>query len=122
MLVTDRILRLYTDKEKFESTIAFYENIQGTDCEMRFDIAERDIQGAKIGGVLILSGDKEALDPVRDIQAIFYVDSLGEFEPWLKENGAEIVHGPHSNAFGKNMMVRNPDGLLVEYFEAKTDS
>ncbi|WP_144240512.1 VOC family protein [Paenibacillus sabinae] len=119
--MTDRILRLYTDKEKFESTIAFYENIQGIDCEMRFNIAERDIQGAKIGGVLILSGEKESLDPVRDIQAIFYVDSLGEFEPWLKENGAEIVHGPHSNAFGKNMMVRNPDGLLVEYFEAKTD-
>jgi hypothetical protein len=37
----------------------------------------------------------------------------------LKANGADILHDPQVIPFGRNMTVRNPDGLVVEYFEPK---
>jgi predicted enzyme related to lactoylglutathione lyase len=119
MKMTDKVFRLYAETEKFESVIAFYEKAQGIACEFRFNIAERRLKGAKIGGFLILSGSKEDLAPVNQATAIFYVDSLDEYAAWLKEAGAEILHEPMENAFGRNLMARNPDGLVVEYFEPK---
>lgn len=117
MKITDKVFRLYAETEKFESVIAFYEEAQGIECEFRFDISERRIKGAKIGDVLILSGSKYDLAPVREATAIFYVDSLDECAAWLEDNGAEILHGPQAGPFGRNLTARNPDGLIAEYFE-----
>ncbi|TIX90496.1 VOC family protein [Rhizobium sp. P44RR-XXIV] len=119
MQVTETVLRLYAETEKFESVIAFYEKVQGIECEFRFDVPERRINGAKIGGVLILSGSIVDLAPIRDASAIFYVDSLDEYVDWLKANGAELLHGPQAGPFGRNLTARNPDGLVVEYFEPR---
>jgi predicted enzyme related to lactoylglutathione lyase len=113
------VLRLYAETEKFESPIAFYEKARGIACELRFENAEKRIKGAKIGGILILSGTSEDLASLRDITAIFYVDSLDAFIPFLKANGAEILHDSQAIPFGRNMTVRNPDGLVVEYFGPK---
>jgi predicted enzyme related to lactoylglutathione lyase len=122
MQVFDKVLRLYAESETFEDVIAFYERVQNVACGLRFEIAENGIKGAKIGGVLVLSADKEVLEPFREVQAIFYVDSIDEFVPWLVKNGATILHGPQTVGFGRNMTVRNPDGLVVEYFEPKAQS
>ncbi|MDR6670945.1 hypothetical protein [Rhizobium sp. 1399] len=119
MKVADMVFRLYVETDKLESTIAFYETAQATACELKFENTEKRIKGAKIGKVLILAGAKEDLAAVNDISAIFYVDSLDAFIPWLKDNGAVILHAPVTIPFGRNMTVRNPDGLVVEYFEAK---
>ena len=72
---------------------------------------------AKVGGFLIFAGPPEVLAPVRHVSAIFYVDSLDEFVPWLRERGATILAGPRTVTAGRNATVRNPDGLVVEYFE-----
>jgi predicted enzyme related to lactoylglutathione lyase len=121
MEVTNIIIRLYVETEKFESSIDFYETAQGLPCELRFENKEKRINGAKIGKVLILSGSKDDLAHISDIKAIFYVDSLDEFIPWLKESGAEILHDPVTIPFGRNMSVRNPDGLVLEYFEPRAE-
>jgi hypothetical protein len=60
----------------------------------------------------------EVLASVRYVNAIFYVDSLDEFVRWLPDNGAELLHAPRTVTAGRNVTVRNPDGLVVEYFEA----
>jgi len=87
-------------------------------CERRVKIAETGIEAAKVGGFLICAGSREKLAPVQHVVGIFYVDSLGEFAAWLRESGAEILAGPHSVTGGKNLTARNPDGLVIEYFEA----
>ncbi len=120
MPVKDMVLRLYTSPDGFEPTIAFYETLQGAACTLRFENAEKRIKGVRIGGVLILSGADADLQPLRAIGAVFYVDSLDDLNSWLEDNGAEILHPPQTIAFGRNMTVRNPDGLTVEYFEPRT--
>jgi predicted enzyme related to lactoylglutathione lyase len=118
MQVLQHVFRLYVARDKFEQAIAFYERIQGSSCERRVHISETGIDAAKVGGFLIFTGASESLARVHDVNAIFYVDSLAAFVPWLNENGAEILLGPRTVTGGRNATVRNPDGLIVEYFEA----
>jgi predicted enzyme related to lactoylglutathione lyase len=117
MRVTDMVFRLYSTPESFEQAIKFYEGAQDITCELRFENKEKRISGAKIGKILILSGADDDLAPVREISAVFYVDSLDAFVPWLEGNGARILLPPQTIPFGRNMTVRNPDGLVVEYFQ-----
>jgi alcohol dehydrogenase len=116
--IQEQAFRVYTDNEHFEELIRFYEGLQGTACERRVRIPETGVQAAKVGGFLLLAGDRKQLDAVRQVGAIFYLDSLDEFSSWLEQHGGEIIHRPRTVTGGRNLTVRHPDGLVVEYFEA----
>jgi predicted enzyme related to lactoylglutathione lyase len=118
MQILQHCFRVYADADEFEALIRFYEDLQQTKCERRVKISETRTEAAKVGRFLILGGDQESLSSVKDVDAIFYVDSLDEFHAWLKGNGAEIVHGLRQVTAGRNVTARHPDGLVVEYFEA----
>jgi len=45
------------------------------------------------------------------------VDSLNATMAWLDKKGAVLLHEPLEAAGGRNVTARNPDGLVVEYFE-----
>jgi predicted enzyme related to lactoylglutathione lyase len=116
MRVIEKCFRVYT--QDIAAAIGFYEALQGITCERRVKIPETGVEAAKVGGFLILAGDEARLDPVRHVDAIFYVDALHDFADWLPAHGAEIIDGPRSVTAGKNLTARHPDGLVVEYFEA----
>jgi predicted enzyme related to lactoylglutathione lyase len=122
MRIQQQAFRVYADPEHFEATIRFYEGLQGIACERRVRIAENGVEVAKIGGFLLLSGTKAQLDPVRQVGAIFYLDSLDDFSVWLERVGAEIFHKPQTVTGGRNLTARHPDGLIAEYFEAASSS
>jgi predicted enzyme related to lactoylglutathione lyase len=122
MRIHQQAFRVYADPEHFEDTIRFYEGLQGIACERRVKIAENGVEVAKIGGFLLLSGTQEQLDPVRQVGAIFYLDSLDDFSVWLEQVGAEIIHKPRTVTGGRNLTARHPDGLVAEYFEAASSS
>jgi hypothetical protein len=118
MRILQQAFRVYTDINGLEKCIRFYEEIQGIKCERRVKIPETGVEAAKVGGFLILAGDKEHIEAVRYVNAIFYVDSLDEFSDLLNSKGADSVHGPRIVTGGKNLTARHADGLVVEYFEA----
>ena len=118
MRIQEQALRVYTDNEHFEQAIRFYEGLQGTACERRVRIPETDVEAAKVGGFLLLAGDAKQLDAVRQVGAVFYLDSLDEFSAWLEQHGVEIIQKPRTVTGGRNLTARHPDGLVVEYFEA----
>jgi alcohol dehydrogenase len=118
MRILEQAFRVYTDKEHFREVIRFYEELQGVTCERRVKIPETGVEAAKVGGFLLLAGDKKQVDAVRHVGAIFYVDSLDAFSSWLEQHGVEIVHRPGTVTGGQNLTARHPDGLVVEYFEA----
>ena len=118
MRILQQCVRVYTDPERFEATVRFYEGLQGVDCERRVRVSETGVDVAKVGGFLVIAGDDARLEPVRHVDAIFYLDSLDEFRSWLEANGADILHGPRDIAAGRNLTARHPDGFVVEYFQA----
>ncbi|TXL71506.1 hypothetical protein FHP25_29435 [Vineibacter terrae] len=42
---------------------------------------------------------------------------IAEFARHLPTVGAEVINGPKDVPTGQNMLVRHPDGTLVEYVE-----
>ena len=117
MRVLQQAIRIYTERNQWETAIHFYEVLLGVQCERRVHIAETNVDAAKVGGVLILGADQETLEKLRLVNAVYYVDLLDESYKWLKTNGAEILHEPQTVTGGRNLTARHPDGLVVEYFE-----
>jgi hypothetical protein len=81
-------------------------------------VPETGAEAAKVGGFLILAGDKQ------HIEAVCYVNGFcgrfaGEFSNWLTSGGADIVHKPSTVTGGTKLTARHADVLVIEYFKAE---
>ncbi|TKC86350.1 VOC family protein [Trinickia terrae] len=117
MRILKTLYRRHVDGVQFESTIAFYESLQGMRCERRLGFPEMGIEAAVIGAFIVLAGTDEALAPVRHVEAALIVDALDDFVEPLRALGASVPEDFHRTPVGRNMIVRHPDGFAVEYFE-----
>jgi predicted enzyme related to lactoylglutathione lyase len=118
MQLISQSFRLYVAPDQLSGTIAFYEELQQIKCEKRISFPQAGVEVAVIGGFILLAGGDKALDPVRHVQATLTVDSLEAANAWLERHGAAILGAPRDTPAGRNLIARNPDGLIVEYFEA----
>lgn len=119
MKILEQCFRVYATADALEPTIAYYEGLQGVTCARRVTIAETNVVAARVGNVLILAGDGEAMDTARRVDGIFYVDDLGAYADWIQSQGGELLHAPRTVTSGRNFTARHPDGLVIEYFEAR---
>lgn len=102
-----------------DEAINFYERIFNEECKSRFKYPEANLELAHVGNLLIISGSDEALEPFKDTQATFLVDSITEFKEYLLNNGAVIIRDLKEVPSGRNMTVKHFDGTIVEYVEHK---
>ena len=77
----------------------------------------RGLTLALFGNVTLIGGAERELARVKDLRATFTVDSLAEFEAHLRSWGATILQPPASTPAGKNMVVRDVEGLEFELVE-----
>ena len=117
MQLISQAFRLYVAPAQLSGTIAFYEELQQMKCEKRISFPQAGVEVAVIGGFILLAGGDKALDPVRHVQVTMTVDSLDAANAWLERHGAVILDAPRDTAAGRNLIAKNPDGLIVEYFE-----
>lgn len=120
MKILEQCFRVYATADALDTTIAFYEQLQGTTCARRVTIAETSVVAARVGAFLILAGDGEAMTTARQVHGIFYVDDLDAFAAWVREQGGELLHEVRVVTSGRNFTARHPDGLVIEYFEARS--
>ena len=118
MKILEQCFRVYASADALDTTIAFYEQLQGTSCARRVTIAETGVVAARVGQFLILAGDGEAMTMARHVDGIFYVDDLDAYAGWVQAQGGELLHPPRTVTSGRNFTARHPDGLVIEYFEA----
>ena len=97
--------------------IAFYGKLFGERCKARLPIPPLGLEIASVGSVHLLAGVEEKLKPFRSAQATFWVDSVADAELMLRETGSEILHRPEHGPGGSFMIVKHPDGLVVEYID-----
>ena len=118
MTILEACFRVYATREEIDSSIAFYERLQGVTCARRVMIQETGVVAAKVGSFLILAGEGEAMDAARIVDGIFYVDDLDAFAAWIEAQGGELLSRPRVVTSGRNFTARHPDGLTIEYFQA----
>jgi predicted enzyme related to lactoylglutathione lyase len=102
-----------------ESAIARYEALLCGEVKARFVIPERGLTVAILEGVTLIAGIERDLAPLREVRATFTVDSLAEFEAHLRATGGAIVQPPTPTPAGRNMVVRDVEGVVFELVEPR---
>ncbi|SDN24808.1 glyoxalase [Acetanaerobacterium elongatum] len=115
MTIKQTLCRVYT--QDINDTVAFYEELYGEKCRLRFEYKQTGLTLAQVAQVLILSGSEEALKPFAQTRVTFQVDSVAEYKEYLLNSGAEIIRDITKVPTGWNMTVRHPDGTVAEYVE-----
>ena len=105
--------------EDIDRAINIYENLLKAKTSLRFQYKEIGLELAQIGTILIIEGSEEALKPYRETKATFIVSSIDGFKKLLLENGSVIIRDIKQVPTGKNMTIRHPDGIIIEYVEFK---
>ena len=100
-----------------DRAIPRYEAFTGERVKMRFVVPERRLTVALLGTVTLISGDEQALAPLRELRATFIVDSIVEFESHLRSSGATILQPPTATPMGRNMIARDVEGTVLELVE-----
>jgi predicted enzyme related to lactoylglutathione lyase len=115
MKILKTLSRVYV--EELDDHLDFYEKLLDAKVEMRFPLPWVGLELAQIDDILIVAGSSESLKPFKRTQATFLVDSLEEYEKFLKSNGSKIIQGPQKVPTGFNMTVQHPDGSIFEYVQ-----
>lgn len=124
MKILGVLTRIYLSLSELDNTISFYEVLFGEECRMRFKHHEVGLELAWVGSVLLIAGSQDKLKPFKSTSATFLVDSIDNYMGILLEQGAIILEEPRSAPIrlndtrsGRNMRVRHPDGMVIEYVE-----
>jgi len=102
-----------------ESAIARYEALLRGEVKARFVIPEPGLTVAILEGVTLIAGLERDIAPLREVRATFTVDSLAEFEAHLRASGWAIVQPPTPTPAGRNMVVRDVEGVVFELVEPR---
>jgi predicted enzyme related to lactoylglutathione lyase len=101
----------------FEAAIGRYEALTREAVRQRFEIPGRGIRVALLGGLTIVAGPEGKIGALRDARATFIVDSLADYEAHFRATGATMLQGPSPTPAGTNMIVRDVEGVVLEFVE-----
>lgn len=102
---------------ELEKALSYYEELLQTKAGTKFYYAEKKLDIAVVGQILLISGTDEALEVVRNIALSFLVDDIHAYKTWLLDNGAVVRQDITKVPTGYNMIVQQPDGTVIEYIE-----
>ncbi|QBD78986.1 VOC family protein [Ktedonosporobacter rubrisoli] len=116
MKVLQVLTRIFLSREQLEASVSFYESLFSTQSSLR-ESFEGGIEAVQVGPLLLIAGPEQALGALKATQANFLVDSLSEWQAYLRKNGATILDGPKQAPTGMEMRVRHPDGTWIKYVQ-----
>jgi predicted enzyme related to lactoylglutathione lyase len=121
MAILEAYSRVFVDPDKFDTTIAFYEQLTQGRCQTRGDYPQYHLQLATVhspqANFLIIAGTPEARHAFEATSLTLKVDDLQAAIRTLDELGAEHLEPVQSTPLGIKTRYRHPDGLIVEYVE-----
>ncbi|WP_430423039.1 VOC family protein [Methylibium petroleiphilum] len=117
MKVLNILTRQHLDLAQFDAAVAFYEGLLGQEARLRLTLLDGRLRIAQVASMLLIGADPALLDAIAGIRAAYLVEDIAAFAEQLPRQGATIVEPLTEIATGRSMVVRHPDGLLVEYVE-----
>jgi hypothetical protein len=101
----------------FDDAVAFQELLFGEEARLRLDLLDGRLRIAQVAAVLFTAADPSLQAQVPVTDAVYVVTGLAEFARHLERLGAVLEQPVTAIPTGRNMLVRHPDGSLVEYVE-----
>jgi hypothetical protein len=106
--------RVYTDD--LNAVLPGLTAVTGEPISIRFAMPN-GLELASVGRVLVVAGDRQALEPYRQTVATLIVDDLDECLAELHQAGARIVRGVRTVPTGRNLTATLPGDVQIEYVE-----
>lgn len=117
MQVLHILVRHHLPLEAFEAAVAFYEQLLDQPARLRLEPMPGQLRIAQVASMLLIGAGSELRERIESIRAAYLVEDLPGWAQVLPTKGAVIVEPISSGSTGSYMVVRHPDGLLVEYVE-----
>lgn len=117
MKILNILTRCCIPISEMEDTVLFYENLMNQKARLRFEYPEMKLRLAQVASILIIAGDEVSLAPFIHTDATYYVSNIEGYSQHLPRIGAQIIEKIQEVPTGKNMLVKHPDGQLIEYVE-----
>ncbi|MBS2536438.1 hypothetical protein KGQ20_27120 [Catenulispora sp. NF23] len=113
-----RVFRTYARvyAADLDPVLAAMQTVTGEPIATRFSMPN-GLELGSVGRILVVAGDKEALEPYTATTATLIVDDLDECLRHLEQTGAEIVRGIQAVPTGRNLTAKLPGGAQIEYVE-----
>ena len=105
-----------------DKSLLYYEELLQTKAVGRFHYAQKKLDIAAIGQILIISGTDDAIKPVHDIALSFLVDDIQAYRTWLLDNEGVICQDITKVPTGYNLIVQQQDGTIIEFVEHTRDN
>jgi len=100
-----------------DAAIERYEALTREPVRERFQVPGQGIEIAILGSLTIIAGPEEKIGALRNLRGTFIVDSLAEYDAHLRATGATTLYGPQATPAGRNMIVRDVEGVVFEFVE-----
>jgi len=113
------LIRRYLLLNQFDDALAFYEDLFGEKARLRFDYEAAGLKLAQVASLLLIGGAAEQLEGFKATQATFLVRDIDASEHSLIASGCQILRPIKDVPTGHNMLVKHPDGMIVEYVQHK---
>lgn len=115
------LIRVFVGPGQLESSVRFYEALQGLKADGGFPFPEAGLRLAMVGAFLLIEGTDEALAPFKSTTGTLLVDDVQPYYDKLVAAGAEIVFPLQVVPTGAAFNAVHPDGTVVEYVHHRPD-
>lgn len=117
MKVLNILTQHQVDLVQFDAALQFYEGVLGQAPRLDLELLDGRLRIAQVASMLLIGAEAQLLASMPPVRAAWLVDDIEAFAEQLPRQGATLVEGLADIATGRSMLVRHPDGLLVEYVE-----
>ncbi|MCK8681846.1 VOC family protein [Pseudomonas umsongensis] len=117
MKILHILARQHLQLGSFDAAVSFYEDLLQQKARLRLEPVEGTLKIAQVASMLLIGAAEEILDTVSQIKVAYLVEDIAAWAFELPKKGAAIVQPLTPIPTGIYMIVRHPDGLLVEYVE-----
>lgn len=114
-------IRVFVSPGALESSVRFYEQLQGVAADGGFPFPQAGLRLAMVGAFLLIEGSAEALAPFTSTSATLLVDDVQPYYDKLVAAGAKIIFPLQLVPTGAAFNAIHPDGTVVEYVHHRPD-
>lgn len=117
MQVLETLVRRDLPLDALPDALNFYGSLLGAEPTLDLHLADGDLRIVQLGAMLLVAASPALAAQVVRADAVYVVRDIDAFVRQLDQQGVDWLQPLADIVTGKNLIVRHPDGLVVEYVE-----
>lgn len=117
MKVLDILVRHNMTLDRLAAAVDFYCGLLAAPVELDLDLLDGRLRVAQVGKMVLVGYHPQIASAISMAGAVYLVRDIESFRTALSAQGCETLEALTEVVTGKVMVMKHPDGLVVEYVE-----